>query len=182
MLVYDGLFGFRSVTMLPMFDASIAPLKRALNNLSHILKKAEAHADAKSIEHAVLLNGRLFPDMYPLIRQVQIATDMSKGAAARLAGVEIPKYEDDETSFEQLQARITKTVAFIESVAPAQLINAETRDITIMVRKIELKFTGQDYLLKWVMPNVYFHVTTTYNILRHNGVELGKPDFLRIKS
>jgi uncharacterized protein len=119
--------------------------------------------------------------MYPLTRQVQIATDMSKGAAARLAGVEIPKYEDDETTFEQLQARIAKTIAFIESIAPAQLTDAETRDITITVRKIELKFTGQDYLLKWVMPNVYFHVTTAYNILRHNGVELGKPDFLRIK-
>ena len=168
--------------MLSMFDAAILPLVHTLKSLSHILQKGEEYADAKKIEHSVLLNARLFPDMYPLTRQVQIATDMSKGAAARLAGVEIPKYEDDETSFEQLQARITKTIAFIESVAPAQLSNAETRDITIMVRKIELKFTGQDYLLKWVMPNVYFHITTTYNILRHNGVDLGKPDFLRIKS
>ncbi len=129
-----------------------------------------------------MLNARLFPDMFPLTRQIQIATDMSKGAAARLAGVEIPAYEDDETTFEQLQARIAKTIAFIESIEPAQLTDAQTRDITITVRKIELKFTGQDYLLKWVMPNVYFHVTTTYNILRHNGVELGKPDFLRINS
>ena len=168
--------------MLPMFDAAILPLVHTLKSLSHILKKGEEYANAKKIEHSVLLNARLFPDMYPLTRQVQIATDMSKGAAARLAGVEIPKYEDDETSFEQLQARITKTIAFIESVTPAQLSNAETRDITVMVRKIELKFTGQEYLLKWVMPNVYFHVTTTYNILRHNGVDLGKPDFLRIKS
>jgi hypothetical protein len=107
---------------------------------------------------------------------------MSKGAAARLAIVDIPKYEDDETTFEQLQTRIAKTIAFIESIAPTQLTSAEKRDITITVRKIELKFTGQDYLLKWVMPNVYFHVTTAYNILRYNGVELGKPDFLRIKS
>jgi len=168
--------------MLPMFDAAILPLVHTLKSLSHILKKGEEYANAKKIEHSVLLNARLFPDMYPLTRQVQIATDMSKGAAARLAGVEIPKYEDDETSFEQLQARITKTIAFIESVTPAQLSNAETRDITVMVRKIELKFTGQEYLLKWVMPNVYFHVTTTYNILRHNGVDLGKSDFLRIKS
>ena len=168
--------------MLPMFDATILPLVHTLKSLSHILKKGEEYADAKKIEHSVLLNARLFPDMFPLTRQIQIATDMSKGAAARLAGVEIPAYEDDETTFEQLQARIAKTIAFIESIEPAQLTDAQTRDITITVRKIELKFTGQDYLLKWVMPNVYFHVTTTYNILRHNGVELGKPDFLRINS
>ncbi len=165
-----------------MFDATILPLVHTLKSLSHILKKGEEYADAKKIEHSVLLNARLFPDMFPLTRQIQIATDMSKGAAARLAGVEIPAYEDDETTFEQLQARIAKTIAFIESIEPAQLTDAQTRDITITVRKIELKFTGQDYLLKWVMPNVYFHVTTTYNILRHNGVELGKPDFLRINS
>lgn len=175
-------FKLKEFAMLTVFDASILPLVHTLNTLSHILQKGEAHADAKKIEHTVLLNARLFPDMYPLTRQIQIATDMSKGAAARLAGVEVPKYEDDETTFEQLQARIAKTIAFVQSIAPAQLANAETREITISVRKIELKFTGQDYLLSWVMPNVYFHVTTTYNILRHNGVELGKPDFLRIKS
>jgi len=166
--------------MFSIFDATVSPLSRSLKNLSYILKKGEEYADAKKIEHAVLLNARLFADMYPLTRQVQIATDMSKGAAARLAGVEIPKYEDDETTFEQLQARITKTLAFIESIKSEQLTDAETREITITVRKVELKFTGQDYLLKWVMPNVYFHVVTAYNILRHNGVELGKPDFLRI--
>jgi len=164
--------------MLSMYDASISPLKRALSNLSHILKKGEEHADAKKIEHSVLLNARLFPDMFPLSQQVQIATDMSKGAAARLAGLEVPSYEDNETTFEQLQARIAKTIAFIDSVQPAQLEGAETREITINVRKMELKFTGQSYLLAWVNPNVYFHVTTAYNILRHNGVELGKPDFL----
>lgn len=168
--------------MLAMFDASIAPLKRALSNLSHILKKGEAHADAKVIEHAVLLNARLFPDMYPLIRQVQIATDMSKGAAARLAGSEVPKYEDNETSFADLQARIAKTLAFIDSVTPKQLECAEARDITITVRKVDLQFTGQTYLFDWVLPNVYFHVATAYNILRHNGVELGKPDFLGPRS
>ncbi len=164
--------------MLSMYDAAIPPLKRTLSNLSAILKKGEDYADAKKVEHAVLLNARLFPDMYPLTRQVQIATDMSKGAAARLAGVEIPKYEDNETSFAELQDRIAKTIAFIETIKPAQLEGAETRDITIAVRKIELKFTGLAYLLKWVLPNVYFHVTTAYNILRHNGVELGKTDFL----
>ena len=164
--------------MLSMYDASFAPLKRALNNLSHILKKGEAHADTKNIEQAVLLNGRLFPDMYPLIRQIQIAADMSKGAAARLAGIEIPKYEDNEVSFADLQARITKTLAFIDSVKPVQLEGAEVREITITVRKTDLHFTGQAYLFDWVLPNVYFHITTAYNILRHNGVELGKPDFL----
>jgi uncharacterized protein len=168
--------------MLSMFDATIPPLKRTLNNLSHILKKGEEYADAKKIEHAVLLNARLFPDMYPLIRQVQIATDMSKGAAARLAGLEVPSYDDNETTFAELQSRIAKTIAFIDTVKPEQLEGAETREITINVRKMELKFTGQSYLLAWVNPNVYFHVTTAYNILRHNGVELGKPDFLGPRS
>lgn len=166
--------------MLSMFDATISPLTRTLKNLSHILQKGEEYADAKKIEHSVILNARLFPDMYPLTRQVQIATDMSKGAAARLAGVEIPKYEDTETTFAELQTRISKTLAFIETIHSEQLIDAETREITINVRKVDLKFSGQDYLLQWVMPNVHFHVVTAYNILRHNGVELGKPDFLRI--
>jgi uncharacterized protein len=182
--MYDGFFIFtifEDTRMLSMYEMTIPSLQRALNNLSHILKKGEEHADAKKIEHAVLLNARLFPDMYPLTRQVQIATDMSKGAAARLAGLEVPKYEDDETSFEQLQARIAKTLAFIESVKSAQLENSENRDITILVRNKPMDFKGLDYLLKWVNPNVYFHVTTAYNILRHNGVELGKADFLRGK-
>jgi uncharacterized protein len=164
--------------MLSMYEATIQSLKRTLSNLAAILKKGEAHADAKKIEHAVFLNARLFPDMYPLIKQVQIATDMSKGAAARLSEIEIPVYEDNETSFAELQARITKTIAFIDTVKPEQLVGSETREVTITIRKVDLKFTGQDYLLKWVNPNVYFHVTTAYNILRHNGVELGKSDFL----
>ena len=168
--------------MFSMYDASIPPILRALNNLSHILNKGEAYANAKEIELAVLFNARLFPDMFPLSRQVQIATDMSKGAAARLARLEVPSYDDNETTFADLQARIAKTIAFIETVTPAQLEGAEKRDIEIMVRKAKMEFTGQDYLQKWVMPNVYFHVATTYNILRHNGVELGKPDFLRGKS
>ena len=166
---------------LSMYVVAILPLKRALNNLAHILKKGEEYADAKKIEHAVLLNARLYPDMYPIIRQVQIATDMSKGAAARLAGLAVPSYEDNEVTFADLQARIAKTLAFIDTINTTQLENSEKCDITITVRKVDLHFTGQDYLLKWVMPNVYFHVTTTYNILRHNGCELGKPDFLRLK-
>lgn len=162
-----------------MYNITIPPLKRALNNLSHILKKGEEYADAKKIEHAVLLSARLFPDMYPLTRQVQIATDMSKGAAARLAQLEVPKHDDTENTFSELQARIAKTIAFIESIQPEQMDGAETRDITITVRNKPMTFNGMDYLLKWVNPNVYFHVTTAYNILRHNGVELGKPDYLR---
>ena len=164
--------------MLSIYQATIPPLKRTLSNLAAILQKGEEYADAKKVEHHVLLNSRLFVDMYPLTRQVQIATDMSKGAGARLASVEIPRYEDTETSFTELQARITKTIAFLDTIKPEQLVGAEAREITITVRKAELKFSGQDYLLKWVLPNVYFHVTTAYNILRHNGVDLGKQDFL----
>lgn len=164
--------------MLSMYDATIPALMRNLSNLANIIKIGEAHANAKKIEHAIFLNARLFPDMYSLTRQVQIATDMSKGAAARLAGLEVPKYEDNETTFAELQARIAKTIAFNEMVKPEQMEGSESREVTITVRKVDLKFTGQDYLLKWVNPNVYFHVTTAYNILRHNGVELGKPDFL----
>jgi hypothetical protein len=164
--------------MLSIYEATIPPLKRALGNLASILEKGEEYADAKKIEHQVLLNSRLFADMYPLIRQVQIATDMSKGAGARLAAIDIPKYEDNETGFAELQARIAKTITFLDAIKPAQLEGAEAREITISIRKTDLKFSGQDYLLKWVMPNVYFHVTTAYNILRHNGVNLGKQDFL----
>jgi uncharacterized protein len=165
-----------------MYDITVPPLTRALNNLSHILKKGEEYADAKKIEYAVLLNARLFPDMYPLISQVQIATDMGKGAVARLADLEVPKYEDNETTFADLQVRIAKTLAFIESVKSEQMQGAETRDVKILVRNMPMEFKGLDYLLKWVNPNVYFHVTTAYNILRHNGVELGKTDYLRGKA
>jgi hypothetical protein len=164
--------------MLSMYDATIPTLMRTLSNLANILQIGEAHADAKKIDQAIFLNARLFPDMYSLIRQVQIATDMSKGAAARLSGLEVPIYEDNDTTFTELQARIAKTIAFIETVKPVQMEGSESREVIITIRKIDLKFTGQDYLLKWVNPNVYFHVTTAYNILRHNGVELGKPDFL----
>jgi len=153
--------------MLSTYAATIPPLKRALGNLASILEKGQEYADAKKIA-----------DMYPLTRQVQIATDMSKGAGARLAAIEVPKYEDNETSFAELQARIARTIAFLDSIKPEQLEGAAAREITISIRKTELKFSGQDYLLKWVMPNVYFHVTTAYNILRHNGVSLGKQDFL----
>lgn len=163
---------------LDMYQASIPVFVRMLGNLSAILEKAEAHADAKKIDKAVFVNGRLAPDMYPLSRQVQIATDMVKGCAARLAGMEVPSYEDNETTFAELQARITKTVSFLKSV-PEELINgSEGREVTLKIRGKEIGFAGQPYLLHFVLPNFYFHVTTAYDILRHYGVELGKMDFV----
>ncbi|PCI61606.1 MAG: hypothetical protein COB34_01085 [Methylophilaceae bacterium] len=164
--------------MANMYDISIPPLILALNNLLHILKKGRRSADARNIEHSVLLNARLAPDMYPLIRQVQIATDMSKGAGARLAGIDVPKHDDNEATFDELEQRLNKTISFLNSIEAEQLEGAETRHIELMVRDSKREFVGLDYLLRWVQPNVYFHVTTTYSILRHNGVELGKRDFL----
>lgn len=161
-----------------MYEASTPVFKRFLGNLSAVLVKAVAYADARKIDHSVLLNARLFPDMYPLVKQVQIASDQAKGAAARLAGVEIPKYEDNESSFAELQERIAKTIAFIDGIKPEQLAGSETKDIVLMLRDSKLEFKGQQYLLTWAHPNFYFHVTTAYDILRHNGVEIGKRDFL----
>jgi len=161
-----------------MYDASIPALKKTLSSLAAILAKAAEHAQTKKIEPAVLVNARLFPDMFALARQVQIATDQAKGCAARLAGVEIPKFEDTETSFEELQARIAKTIAFLDGVSVAQINGNEDRDIVLQLHETRLEFKGADYLLNWVLPNFYFHVTTAYNILRHNGVEIGKRDFL----
>ena len=164
--------------MLTMYDLTIPPLKRTLTNLSQLLKKGEAYAKAKDVDPSILVESRLYIDMYPLKRQIQIATDMSKGAAARLAGIEIPVYEDNETTFEDLLARIEKTIAFLDGVTPQQLEGSESKQVTITIRKVDIQFIGLDYLQKWVLPNVYFHVTTAYNILRHQGVELGKSDFL----
>jgi uncharacterized protein len=164
--------------MVNIYDISIPPLVLALNNCLHIIKKGRRFADARHIDHAILLNARLAQDMYPLVRQVQIATDMSKGAGARLAGLAVPQYEDNETSFDELEQRIIKTIDFLNTIKSEQLEEAETRHIELMVRDSKREFVGLDYLLRWVQPNVYFHVTTTYNILRHNGVELGKRDFL----
>lgn len=164
--------------MISMYDTSIPLLKRLLTNLSAILTKAEDYASSRKIETEALLNARLFPDMYPLTRQVQIASDQAKGGVARLAGVDIPKYEDNERTFADLQQRIAKTIAFLDGIKPEQLAGSESRDIKISLRNATLEFKGQDYLLNWVHPNVYFHVTTAYNILRHNGLEIGKRDFL----
>lgn len=161
-----------------LYDISIAPLLRNLDNLKHILQQGEAYAEQKKVAPEVLLNSRLAVDMYPLSRQVQLVSDMSKGVGARLAGVEMPQYEDNETSFDMLYARIDKTVAFLSHIQPAQLEGAENKEVVLTIRKVDLTFTGLDYLQKWAMPNVYFHTTTAYNILRHSGVPLGKTDYL----
>lgn len=164
---------------LSMYQASIPVFTRFFNNLSAILTKAEAHAKAKKIEPSVLINARLAPDMFPLSRQIQIASDSVKGCAARLAGVEVPSFPDTETSFAELQARIKKTVDFIKTFQPKQIDGTEEKAVTLkMGERGDVKFKGQDYLLNFVLPNFYFHITAAYAILRHNGVEIGKGDFL----
>lgn len=163
---------------LTMYQASIPGFLRMLGNLSAILDKAAAHAEAKKIDPTIFINARLAPDMFPLSRQVQIATDMVKGCAARLAGIEVPRYEDNESSFAELQARIAKTKAFLEGVSAAQIDGSEDRQITLKFGSRELSFLGQAYLLDFVLPNFHFHLTTTYAILRHNGVEIGKMDYV----
>ena len=161
-----------------MYDALIPVATRMLGNLSAILDKGAAFAEKKKIDPAVLTSARLAPDMFPLTRQVQIACDMAKGAAARLSGSDVPKHEDNETTFAELKARIDKTLAFIKSVPADKFKGSEDRDITLQQRSGEVKFKGVDYLRYYVLPNVYFHITTAYAILRHNGVELGKADFI----
>lgn len=163
---------------LSMYQASIPVFTRQLNNLSTILGLAAAHAEAKKIDPSVFLNARLAPDMFPLSRQVQIACDGVKGGAALLAGIEAPSHADDETSFAELQARIAKTLAFLQGVSATQIDGSEERTVTLKRRDKETHFQGQAFLLDHVMPNFYFHLTTAYAILRHNGVEIGKRDFL----
>ena len=163
---------------LSMYAASTPAFRRMLGNLAAILNKAAAHADARKIDHAVLVNARLYPDMLPLIKQVQIASDTAKGCIARLAGIDIPKFEDDETGFADLQARIAKTIAFIDSIQPGQVDGSEGRDISLQLRDRKLELKGQDFLVSRALPNFYFHIATAYNILRHNGIEIGKSDYL----
>jgi hypothetical protein len=163
---------------LSMHAISAQTLTRMLRNLSAILTKAEQHAKAKGFEPSVLLNARLAPDMFPLTRQVQIATDHAKGCVARLAGQPPVAMEDAEASFPELQARIAKVLAIVESYTEADLEGSESREVTVKIPNSELKFSGIDYVTGWALPNFYFHLTTAYAILRHNGVELGKKDFL----
>jgi hypothetical protein len=161
-----------------MYQAAVPPAIRTLTNLAAILDKAAAHCEAKKIDPAVLVNARLFPDMFPLSRQVQIATDVAKGGAARLAGQDPPAYEDKESTFPELIARVRKTIEYLKSFRAEQLDGTEEKAITLKMRNGERHFQGLPYVQSFVLPNVYFHVATAYNILRHNGVEIGKQDFL----
>jgi uncharacterized protein len=162
-----------------MYRASVPVFLQILPAMSACLDKAAAYATAKKIEPSVLLQSRLFPDMFPLVRQVQIAADFAKGPVARLAGVEPPKYDDNESSFDELKARIAKTIDFIREFKPSQIDGSEERDITIPMGGQTRSFKGENYLTGFALPNFFFHSTTTYAILRHNGVELGKADFMR---
>jgi len=161
-----------------MYDVSIPIFTLSLNNLAAILDKAASHAETKKVDPKVLPAARLIADMLPLSAQIQIACDNAKGAAARLAGIEIPKHEDTEATLDELKARIAKTLQFINSVKPEQLQGAETREIVLKFPQNTLKFSGINYLTNFVLPNFFFHVTIAYALLRKNGVELGKRDFL----
>jgi hypothetical protein len=163
---------------LSLYDASIPALARGLRNLDVILDKAIAFAAAKKIDESVMADARLIVDMFPLKRQVQIACDNAKGAAARLAGIEVPKHEDTETTLTDLKVRIAKTLAVVESASAEAIAAASGREIVITYPSLTLKFTAEDYITKFVLPNFYFHVAATYAILRMNGVDVGKGDFL----
>lgn len=162
-----------------IYDASIPPLVRMLENLGHVLRVGESHARDNGIEAAQYLEGRLAPDMYNLVKQVQVATDMAKGCGGRLAGAEIPRYDDNEASFAELRARLEKTIAFLKGLDRSAFAGAEDRAVTVKFPNAEFHFNGSDYLNGFVLPNVYFHATTAYAILRSKGVPLGKSDFMR---
>ena len=161
-----------------MYQAFIPGAVHALESLIEILNKVAAHAEARNIDPAIFVNARLAPDMFPLSRQVQIASDTVKGGAARLSGEEPPKYDDFETSFPELVARLRKTIDYLQTFKPAQIDDSEERAVVIKTRTTDLHFNGLSYLTGFVLPNLYFHVTTAYAIARHNGVELGKKDYL----
>lgn len=163
---------------LSMYQASVPVFLRALSNLQHVLRKGEAHAQARKFEPSLLLQARLTADMLPLTSQVQIATDMAKNACARLAGVDPLKFEDNETTFAELHARIERAIDYIKSFKAEQIDGSETRAITLKTRSGEQHFEGEGYLLHFVIPNVFFHCTIAYAILREAGAELGKMDFI----
>lgn len=163
---------------LNMYQAAVPSLLQTLNALSAILGKAAAHAEAKKIDPSVLVTARLAPDMHPLARQIQMVSDQAKGGAARLAGVDVPSFADTEATFAELQQRIAKTVDFVKSLKPAQFEGAEDRDVTLTLGGQKITWKGNIYLFHFVFPNFYFHASTAYDILRHNGVEIGKRDFL----
>lgn len=160
-----------------MYHASLPVFVHMLKNLDAILAKGAAHAEAKGIDPQVLVMARLYPDMFPLTRQVQIATDVVKGCPARLSGREPPRFEDNESSFPELSERVKKTIAFLETFKPEQIDGTEDKQVTLKLRSGDVTLDGYKYLTGFVIPNFFFHVTTAYDILRHNGVELGKKDF-----
>lgn len=162
-----------------MYRASVPVFLQMLPAISGCLDKGAAYAAAKKIDPTVLLQSRLFPDMYPLVRQVQIAADFAKGSVARLAGVEPPKFDDTEATIDELKARIAKTVAFVKEFRPSQIDGSEERDITLPLGGQTRSFKGEAYLIGFALPNFFFHATTAYDILRHNGVELTKADYMR---
>ncbi|HKD53189.1 MAG TPA: DUF1993 domain-containing protein [Steroidobacteraceae bacterium] len=162
----------------PMHTLSVEVFVNALGNLDWILEKGAKAAAQRNFDPAVLLAARLAPDMLPLTRQVQIAGDIAKNAVARLAAQEPPRFDDNETSIEQLRARLARTIDYLKGVPQSAFEGAETRDIQVPTRERTLEFEGLEFLQRWAIPNVFFHVTTAYDILRHNGVELGKRDFL----
>jgi hypothetical protein len=161
-----------------IYEACVPPLGHMLSSYTGFLTKAETFLKEKGIDPTSYMDARLYEDMLPLTKQVQIATDMAKGGAARLAQVEIPTYEDNEKSFDDLRARLRKTIAFVRSLDAKAFVGAEDRPIHLKFPTREFHFSGADYLNNWVMPNVYFHITTGYAILRSKGVPLGKPDYL----
>ena len=163
---------------LSMYQASVPRIVNMLTNLDPLLDKALVHIESKKWNETALTQFRLYPDMLPLTRQVQIACDTAKGVVARLAGVEIPAYEDNEVSFADLKQRIAKTIAFINGFSAAQIDGSEDKDIVTKRGDVETRYKGMQFLLNHAMPNVYFHVTTVYAILRHNGIEIGKRDYL----
>jgi hypothetical protein len=164
--------------MFTLYQAAIPVFVRTMRNLGAVLEKGRADAEARGFDPSVLVAARLAPDMHPLSRQVQIASDMVKNGAARLAGVEAPAFPDTETGFPDLQERIAKTIAFLGTITEAQFQGAEDRTIVLKFPGREMTFKGADYLTGFVLPNLYFHSATTYAILRHNGTKLGKMDFM----
>ena len=161
-----------------IYDQLVPVFTQMLSALDKVLSKAEADATSRKIDLEVFVNGRLAPDMLPLTRQIQIMTDQAKGSASRLAGQDPPKWADDEKSFADLHARVQKTIAHLKTFKPEDFEGAEKRSVELKFPNATFNFTGKDYLLNFVIPNFYFHYTTAYAILRHNGVPIGKGDFL----
>ena len=163
---------------LSMYQASVPVFVKMLTNLKSVLQKAAAHAQARKIDDAVLVNARLYPDMLPLSKQIQIASDFARGTAARLAGAEPPSYEDNEKTLTELMARIDRTIEFLRTKKAGEIDGSEGREIVRPVRGEPHKFSGVNYLLQYALPNFFFHATTAYAILRHNGIEVGKQDYI----